>query len=210
MQPSLSCEAVPTNRMEAFSDGVIAILITVMVLELHVPEGTDWAALHDSLPTLLTYVLSFVYLGIYWNNHHHMLMVTGEVGGLVLWANLHLLFWLSLVPFATGWMGENHFAPVPTAAYGIVLLGAALAYFALQTAIIRRQGPGSTLATAVGRDLKGKLSPLLYLAGIALASVDRWLSVAMYVAVALVWLVPDRRVERTLTARRSAASSAAE
>jgi uncharacterized membrane protein len=196
--------------MEAFSDGVIAILITVMVLELHVPEGTDWAALHDSLPTLLTYVLSFVYLGIYWNNHHHMLMVTGEVGGLVLWANLHLLFWLSLVPFATGWMGENHFAPVPTAAYGIVLLGAALAYFALQTAIIRRQGPGSTLATAVGRDLKGKLSPLLYLAGIALASVDRWLSVAMYVAVALVWLVPDRRVERTLTARRSAASSAAE
>jgi uncharacterized membrane protein len=209
VQPSLSWAAVPTNRMEAFSDGVIAILITVMVLELHVPDGTDWAALHDSLPTLLTYVLSFVYLGIYWNNHHHMLMVTGEVGGLVLWSNLHLLFWLSLVPFATGWMGENHFAPVPTAAYGIVLLGAALAYFALQTAIIRRQGPGSTLATAVGRDLKGKLSPLLYLSGIALASVDRWLSVAMYVAVALVWLVPDRRVERTLAARRSAASSGA-
>ena len=194
--------------MEAFSDGVIAILITVMVLELQVPHGTDWAALHDSLPTLLTYVLSFVYLGIYWNNHHHMLMVTDEVGGLVLWANLHLLFWLSLVPFATGWMGENHFAPVPAAAYGIVLLGAALAYYTLQTTIVRMQGPGSTLAAAVGRDLKGKASPLLYLAGIALASVDRWLSVAMYVLVALIWLVPDRRVERTLVARRSAATPA--
>jgi uncharacterized membrane protein len=192
--------------MEAFSDGVIAILITVMVLELHVPHGTDWAALHDSLPTLLTYVLSFVYLAIYWNNHQDMLMVTGEVGGLVLWANMHLLFWLSLVPFATGWMGENHFAPVPDAAYGIVLLGAALAYFALQTAIIRMQGPGSTLAAAVGRDLKGKLSPLYYLAGIGLAAVDRWLSVAMYVAVALLWLVPDRRVERTLAARRASAT----
>jgi len=194
--------------MEAFSDGVIAILITVMVLELHVPHGTDWGALHDSLPTLLTYVLSFVYLGIYWSNHHHMLMVTDEVGGLVLWANLHLLFWLSLVPFATGWMGENHFAPVPAAAYGIVLLGAALAYYTLQTTIVRMQGPGSTLAAAVGRDLKGKASPLLYLAGIALASVDRWLSVAMYVLVALIWLVPDRRVERTLVARRSAATPA--
>ena len=194
--------------MEAFSDGVIAILITVMVLELHVPHGTDWGALHDSLPTLLTYVLSFVYLGIYWSNHHHMLMVTDEVGGLVLWANLHLLFWLSLVPFATGWMGENHFAPVPAAAYGIVLLGAALAYYTLQTTIVRMQGPGSTLAAAVGRDLKGKASPLFYLAGIALASVDRWLSVAMYVLVALIWLVPDRRVERTLVARRSAATPA--
>ena len=194
--------------MEAFSDGVIAILITVMVLELHVPHGTDWGALHDSLPTLLTYVLSFVYLGIYWSNHHHMLMVTDEVGGLVLWANLHLLFWLSLVPFATGWMGENHFAPVPAAAYGIVLLGAALAYYTLQTTIVRMQGPGSTLAAAVGRDLKGKASPLFYLAGIALASVDRWLSVAMYVLVALIWLVSDRRVERTLVARRSAATPA--
>src|SRR3954467_7213318 len=153
---------MPTSRMEAFSDGVIAILITVMVLELHVPDGTTWGDLHQSLPTLLTYVLSFVYLGIYWNNHHHMLMVTDEVGGLVLWANLHLLFWLSLVPFATGWMGENHFAPVPAAAYGIVLLGAALAYYALQTTIVRMQGPGSTLAAAVGRDLKGKLSPVLY------------------------------------------------
>jgi uncharacterized membrane protein len=205
--PSLSWAAVPTNRMEAFSDGVIAILITVMVLELHVPDGTDWGALHGSLPTLLTYVLSFVYLGIYWNNHHHMLMVTGEVGGLVLWANLHLLFWLSLIPFSTGWMGENHFAPVPTAAYGIVLLGAAVAYFTLQTTIIRMQGPGSTLAAAVGRDLKGKLSPVFYLTGIALAGLDRWLSLAMYVGVALLWLVPDRRVERTMAARRSAATT---
>jgi len=196
--------------MEAFSDGVIAILITVMVLELHVPHGTDWAALHDSLPTLLTYVLSFVYLGIYWSNHHHMLMVTDEVGGLVLWANLHLLFWLSLIPFATGWMGENHFAPVPDAAYGIVLLGAALAYYTLQTTIVRMQGPGSTLAAAVGRDLKGKASPVFYLAGIALASVDRWLAVAMYVVVALIWLVPDRRVERTLLAQRAAATPGAD
>jgi uncharacterized membrane protein len=196
---------MPTNRMEAFSDGVIAILITVMVLELHVPHGTTWGALHESLPTLLTYVLSFVYLGIYWNNHHHMLMVTKQVGGLVLWANLHLLLWLSLVPFATGWMGENHFAKVPTSAYGIVLLGAALAYFALQQAIIRRQGVGSTLAVAVGRDVKGKLSPLLYTAGIALAYVNRWTAVAAYVLVALMWLVPDRRVERTIDATTSGA-----
>jgi uncharacterized membrane protein len=144
-----------------------------------------------------------VYLGIYWNNHHHMLMVTKQVGGLVLWANLHLLLWLSLVPFATGWMGENHFAKVPTSAYGIVLLGAALAYFALQTAIIRRQGAGSTLAMAVGRDVKGKLSPVLYVAGIALAYVNRWVGVGAYVVVALMWLVPDRRVERTVHATSS-------
>ena len=191
---------MPTNRMEAFSDGVIAILITVMVLELRVPHGTSWGALRDSLPTLLTYVLSFVHLGIYWNNHHHMLMVTEQVGGPVLWANLHLLFWLSLVPFATGWMGENHFAEVPTSAYGIVLLGAAVAYFVLQTTIIRRQGVGSTLAVAVGRDVKGKVSPVLYASGIALAYVDRWLAVGAYVLVALIWLVPDRRVERTMQA----------
>src|SRR3954466_9606792 len=158
---------MPTSRMEAFSDGVIAILITVMVLELRVPHGTTWGALHESLPTLLTYVLSFVYLGIYWNNHHHMLMLTERIGGLVLWANLYLLFWLSLIPFATGWMGENHFARVPTAAYGIVLLAAAIAYYLLQTTIIRMQGTPSTLAAAVGRDLKGKLSPVLYAVGIA-------------------------------------------
>ena len=191
---------MPTSRMEAFSDGVIAILITVMVLELRVPHGTTWGALHESLPTLLTYVLSFVYLGIYWNNHHHMLMLTERVGGLVLWANLHLLFWLSLVPFATGWMGENHFAKVPASAYGIVLLGAALAYYALQTAIVRKQGAGSTLAMALGRDLKGKSSPLLYVAGIVLGFANRWLAILMYVVVALMWLIPDRRLERMIAA----------
>ena len=193
---------MPTSRMEAFSDGVIAILITVMVLELKVPHGTTWDALHESLPTLLTYVLSFVYLGIYWTNHHHMLMASGQVNGLVLWTNLHLLFWLSLIPFTTGWMGENHFAAAPVAAYGITLLGAALAYYALQTAIIRVQGPGSRLATAVGGDLKGKLSPLLYAAAIGLTFTARWVSVGLYVVVALIWLVPDRRVERTITATR--------
>jgi uncharacterized membrane protein len=194
--------------MEAFSDGVIAILITVMVLELKVPHGTSWAALRDSLPTLLTYVLSFVYLGIYWNNHHHMLMVTGEVDGLVLWANLHLLFWLSLVPFFTGWMGENHFAAVPVAAYGIILLAAGIAYYALQTAIIRRQGAGSTLAIAVGTDMKGKLSPMLYAVGIGLSAVNRWLAIAVYASVALMWLVPDRRVARTIAASRTQGAKA--
>ena len=186
--------------MEAFSDGVIAILITVMVLELRTPAGTDWSALHDELPVLLTYVLCFVYLAIYWNNHHHMLQATSRVNGLVLWANMHLLFWLSLVPFATGWMGQNHFAATPAAAYGIVLLGAALAYYGLQTAIVRDQQDNPVLATAIGRDLKGKLSPLFYIAGIALAYVDHWLAVAMYVLVALMWLVPDRRVENLLRA----------
>jgi uncharacterized membrane protein len=186
--------------MEAFSDAVIAILITVMVLELQIPHGTTWSALADSAPVLLTYVLSFVYLGIYWNNHHHMLMATERVSGLVLWANLHLLFWLSLIPFTTGWLGENQFAATPAAAYGIVLLAASLAYLALQSAIIREQGTASTLATAIGRDLKGKASPLLYALGIGLAAVDRWLSLAIYVAVALIWLVPDRRVERTIAA----------
>jgi|SRR5579859_2469097 uncharacterized membrane protein len=189
--------------MEAFSDGVIAILITVMVLELRVPHGTSWTALRESLPTLLVYVLSFVYLGIYWSNHHHMLMVTDEVDGLVLWANLHLLFWLSLVPFFTGWMGENHFAEVPTAAYGIVLLAAGIAYYGLQTAIIRRQGSASTLATAIGTDVKGKISPVLYAVGIAMAFVDRWLAMAVYALVALMWLIPDRRVARTIEAART-------
>ncbi|HVU73960.1 MAG TPA: TMEM175 family protein [Mycobacteriales bacterium] len=194
---------MPTSRMEAFSDGVIAILITVMVLELHVPHGETWSALHDSYPLLLTYVLSFVYLGIYWNNHHHMLMATERVDGLVLWANLHLLFWLSLVPFTTGWMGENHFAKVPSAAYGIVLLAAGVAYYLLQTAIIHAQGEGSTLKAAIGADRKGKASPVLYSLGIALAFVDRWIALAIYVVVALMWLIPDRRVARTLTATRS-------
>ena len=196
--------------MEAFSDGVIAILITVMVLELRIPHGTSWSALHESQPALLTYVLSFIYLGIYWNNHHHMLMVAGQVNGLVLWANLHLLFWLSLVPFTTGWMGENHFATIPVAVYGIVLLAAGLAYFALQTAIIRTQGANSTLAMAVGSDRKGKASPVLYAAAVGLAFLDRWLAVAIYVIVALLWLVPDRRVERTVMALRGAERDSAE
>jgi uncharacterized membrane protein len=190
-----------TARMEAFSDGVIAILITVMVLELPSPHGTTWAALHQALPVLLCYVLSFVNLGIYWNNHHHMLQATDRVSGLILWANLHLLFWLSLVPFTTAWMGENDFAPIPTAAYGIVLLAAAVAYYALQTVIIRDQGDGSLVAVAVGRDLKGKVSPLLYLTGIGLSFLDSWAGVAMYAAVALMWLVPDRRFARTVAHR---------
>jgi uncharacterized membrane protein len=191
---------MPTRRVEAFSDGVIAILITVMVLELRTPHRVTWSALSDSIPVLLTYLLSFVYLGIYWNNHHHLLMATERVSGLVLWANLHLLFWLSLIPFTTGWLGENEFAHIPAAAYGIVLLAAALAYFALQNAIIRVQGKDSTLALALGRDIKGKVSPLLYSLGIGLAFVNRWLSIACYVIVALMWLIPDRRVERTLAA----------
>src|SRR5919206_1928544 len=163
-----------TGRLEAFSDAVIAIAITVMVLELPRPEGVTWSALHDDLPVLLAYVLSFVFLGIYWNNHHHMLQATEHVSGAVLWANLHLLFWLSLVPFTTGWMGENEFAPIPTAAYGIVLLAAALAYYVLQTVIVRDQGEGSLVATAVGRDLKGKISPVLYTTGIGLSFVNSW------------------------------------
>jgi uncharacterized membrane protein len=193
---------MPTSRMEAFTDGVIAILITIMVLELRIPHGTTWGALHESLPALLTYVLSFVYLGIYWNNHHHMLMATTHVSGLVLWANLHLLFWLSLIPFTTGWMGENHFAAIPVAAYGIVLLASSLAYYVLQTSIIRKEGTGSALAAAIGRDVKGKLSPVLYAAGVGLAFLDRWAGVAIYVIVALIWLAPDRRVERTIAATR--------
>jgi uncharacterized membrane protein len=190
-----------TSRMEAFSDGVLAIIITVMVLELRTPHGTTWAALHGALPVLLSYVLSFVYIGIYWNNHHHMLQVTDRVTGLILWANLHLLFWLSLVPFTTAWLGENEFAATPAAAYGIVLLAAALAYFALQEAIIREQGSKSRLAQAVGRDRKGKLSPVVYASGIGLSFVSNWLAVALYVGMAMVWLIPDRRVERTMTAR---------
>ncbi|MBV9096499.1 MAG: DUF1211 domain-containing protein [Frankiaceae bacterium] len=182
------------GRMEAFSDGVIAILITVMVLELHVPHGTHWHDLNKEAPVLLTYVLSFVYLAIYWNNHHHMLKATRRVNGLVIWANMHLLFWLSLVPFTTGWMGQHHFATTPTAAYGIVLLAAALAYYALQSAIIAEQRDHPVLKNAIGRDLKGKSSPLLYVAGISLAYVNRWFAVAVYVFVALIWLVPDRRV----------------
>jgi uncharacterized membrane protein len=186
------------GRLEAFSDGVIAVLITIMVLELKVPHGANLEVLRPLLPVFLTYVLSFVYLGIYWNNHHHLLQATTRVNGRILWANLHLLFWLSLVPFTTGWMGENHFASLPSAVYGAVLLLAAVAYTILQRAIIAEQGPGSRLAAAVGRDRKGKVSLALYLAAIPLAFVREWIADAIYVAVALIWLIPDRRIEERL------------
>ena len=187
-----------TGRVEAFSDGVIAIIITIMVLELRAPHEASLQSLLPLLPVFLSYVLSFVYLGIYWSNHHHMLHVTEQVDGTILWANLHLLFWLSLVPFATAWMGENHFSSVPMALYGIVLLMAGVAYLLLQEKIIARQGPGSLLARAVGRDLKGKLSPVAYLLAIGLSFVRPWMAGLLYVLVALAWLVPDRRIERTL------------
>ena len=186
------------ERMAAFSDGVMAIIITIMVLELKVPHGADWSALAKLLPVFLSYVLSFIYLAIYWNNHHHMLHTVDHVTGTILWANMHLLFWLSLIPFATGWMGENNFASLPTAVYGVALLMPAIAYYLLQTAIIRHQGTGGPLAKAVGRDLKGKISPALYLAAIGFAFVLPWVSQAIYVLVALMWLVPDRRIERLL------------
>jgi uncharacterized membrane protein len=186
---------VGKHRLEAFSDGVLAILITIMVLELKVPHGTELSALVPLLPVFLTYVLSFVYLGIYWNNHHHMLHLSSRVTGSVLWANLALLFWLSLVPFATGWMGENHFAAWPTALYGIVLLMAAVSYTVLQTMIIRAEGPDSMLARAVRADWKGKVSLALYAVAIVLALRLGWLSLVIYVAVALLWLIPDRRIE---------------
>jgi uncharacterized membrane protein len=194
------------GRVEAFSDGVIAILITIMVLELKAPEGADLAALRPLVPRLVTYVLSFVYLGVYWNNHHHMLHAAQHVNGRVMWANLHLLFWLSLMPFATAWMGENHFAAVPAALYGVVLLAAALAYSLLQSSIIALEGPGSPLARAVGRDLKGTLSPLLYAAGIALAFVDRRIAFAIYAVVAAMWLAPDPRIAARLAAAPPGAS----
>src|ERR1700730_3626928 len=189
------------GRLEAFSDGVLAIIITIMVLELKVPHGADLAALMPLLPSFLSYALSFIYLGIYWNNHHHMLHATLRVNGSILWANLHLLFWLSLVPFVTGWMGENGFAPAPTAVYGAVLLLAAIAYWILQRAIIAGQGDSSLLAKAVGRDLKGNISPVLYLIAIPSAFISHWISAALYVLVALIWLVPDRRIERVLAER---------
>ena len=184
--------------METFSDGVIAILITIMVLELKVPHGEHLSDLHDVWPVLLSYILSFVTIGIYWNNHHHMLRATERINGAVLWANLHLLFWLSLFSFATGWMGENHFARTPTAVYGVVLLAAALAYYILQTMILRELGPDSKLATAIGRDLKGKMSPVIYSAGIVLTFANHWIGLAAYIVVALMWLVPDRRLEPAL------------
>jgi len=186
------------NRLEAFSDGVLAIIITIMVLELKVPHATELAELKPLLPVLLSYVLSFIYVGIYWNNHHHLFQSTRHVTGGILWANLHLLFWLSLFPFTTGWVGENHFAATPTAVYGFVLLMAAIAYYILQRAIIASQGPDSLLATAVGKDYKGKVSPLLYFIAIPLAYVSPWISNGLYVFVALMWLIPDRRIERVI------------
>ena len=191
------------SRLEAFSDGVIAIIITIMVLELKVPHGDELQALYPLLPVLLSYVLSFVYIGIYWNNHHHMLHAIGHVNGRVLWANLHLLFWLSLFPFTTAWMGENHFSSSPTLVYGVVLLLAAIAYFVLQNVIVAAGGPNSMLRQALGRDWKGKASPILYALAIAAALWRPWVSQGIFVLVALMWLVPDRRIERKLASRVS-------
>ncbi len=186
------------HRLAAFSDGVIAIIITIMVLELKVPHGTGWADLAGVLPIFLSYVLSFIYIAIYWNNHHHLLHTVSRVDGLILWANTHLLFWLSLVPFATAWMGENNFVTLPTAIYGVSLLMPAIAYYLLQRAILHKEGPDSTLAKALGKDFKGKISPLLYVAAILLAFVSPAISGAIYVFIALMWLIPDRRIERAL------------
>jgi uncharacterized membrane protein len=185
--------------MEAFSDAFLAIIITIMVLEVKVPHGAELTALRPLIPVFLSYALSFLYLGIYWSNHHHMLYVTHRVNGAILWANLHLLFWLSLVPFVTGWMGENRLAPAPTAAYGVILLLAAIAYLLLQRAILRQEGPDSTLAAAVGSDRKGKTSLLIYAIAIPVAFLHSWIAAALYVIGALAWLVPDRRIERRVS-----------
>ncbi len=187
------------ERLAAFSDGVIAIIITIMVLELRVPPGGDLAALRPLVPVFLSYVLSFVYVGIYWNNHHHLLAATERVNGAILWANMHLLFWLSLAPFTTAWMGEHRHESAPTAAYGVLLLAASLAYWILQRAILAAQGPGSRLASAVKGDLKGKLSPVFYALAVVLAFVRPWLADGLYVLVVLMWLIPDRRIERVLS-----------
>jgi uncharacterized membrane protein len=191
------------GRLEAFSDGVIAIIITIMVLEMKVPRGESFAALRPLLPVFLSYVLSFLYVGIYWNNHHHMLHATTRVTGSILWANLYLLFWLSLFPFATGWMGQNHFALPPSALYGFVLLMAGIAYLILQQAIIASQGPTSVLRKAIGSDWKGKVSPILYVAGIVSSLFSSWMAQAIYVFVALLWLIPDRRIEHALRQTQS-------
>jgi uncharacterized membrane protein len=187
-----------TERLNAFTDGVIAIIITIMVLELKVPHGEDWNALAQVVPVFLTYVLSFIYVAIYWNNHHHMMQAASRVNGSILWANMHLLFWLSLIPFATGWMDENHFERLPTALYGIALLRPAIAYYVLQRTIIRSQGLDSSLAKAIGRDIKGKISPVLYLVAVVLAFIVPWVALVIYVCVALMWLVPDRRIAGAL------------
>ncbi len=189
---------MPRNRLEAFTDAVIAIAITIMVLELTAPHEGSLDSLRPLLPVFGAYLLSYVNLGIYWNNHHHMMAVVDGVNGKILWANLHLLFWLSLFPFSTAWMGENEFAPVPTAFYGVVSLCAAIGYYILQSAIIAQQGSGSRLAAAVGRDTKGKISPVLYASGIAASFLNNWVALGFYVIVALMWLVPDRRIESSL------------
>jgi uncharacterized membrane protein len=189
------------DRLLAFSDGVIAIIITIMVLELKAPHGADWSDLAQSAPGFLSYVLSFTFVAIYWNNHHHLLYTLSRVNGTILWANMHLLFWLSLIPFATAWAGENHFARAPAAVYGVAFLMPGCAYYLLKNAIIRLEGADSTLARALGRDLKGKLSLVLYAVGIALAFFDQWLAIAIYLLVALMWLIPDRRIERTVAAK---------
>jgi len=186
------------GRLEAFSDGVIAIIITIMVLEMKVPRGADLGALYPVIPVFLSYVLSFIFLGIYWNNHHHLLQATQHVNGRILWANLHLLFWLSLTPFVTAWMGENHFAAWPVALYGTVLLLAGFAYFILTRTLIAHHGRNSTLATALGRDFKGKVSLVFYAVAIPLSFVNSWFAGALYVLVAVMWLIPDRRIEKTL------------
>lgn len=188
------------SRLEAFSDGVLAIIITIMVLELKVPHGTEWGALGGLIPVFGSYIMSFIYIGIYWNNHHHLFLLTGGIRDGILWANLHLLFWLSLIPFVTGWMGENHFMPIPTALYGVVLLASAMAWTILQTLIVRGGKENTAVREAVGRDMKGKLSLGLYCAGIGLSFLMPQLGVAMCVAVALLWLVPDRRFEARLRA----------
>ena len=194
-----TCAALNKSRLEAFSDGVIAIIITIMVLELKVPHHPDFAALRELAPVLLSYVLSFIYVGIYWNNHHHMLQAVHKISGAALWANLHLLFWLSLIPFASGWMGENHFATIPVALYGFCLLMCAVAYAILANILVKIEGPNSKLAMAINRDFKGKISIAIYLLAIALTFVNHWLGFALYCVVAAIWLIPDSRIERQTT-----------
>jgi uncharacterized membrane protein len=189
---------VGKGRLEAFSDGVLAIIITIMVLELKVPHGDDLPALYSLIPVFISYVLSFIYIGIYWNNHHHMFQAAQHVNGPILWANLHLLFWLSLIPFVTGWMGENHFAARPVSLYGLVLLMAAIAYFILSRALIKRHGQDSTLAAAIGNDFKGKASLFIYAAAVPLSFINPWIAFGLYVLVAIIWFIPDRRIEKVL------------
>ena len=184
------------GRLEAFSDGVIAVIITIMVLEMKVPHGTDPAALAPLVPVFVSYVLSYVYVGIYWNNHHHMLHAAKSINGSILWANLHLLFWLSLIPFVTGWMGENHFAEIPVALYGTILLMSAISYYVLSRCLIKHEGTESLLGSAVGKDFKGRISVVIYVVAILLSFVNRWLALGLYFFVAFLWLVPDRRIER--------------